>query len=321
MMNLKLFEKVCKIHNQKALKIVLEKFLEEYYPKVYNEDGFLYVPSGNVDVMLTAHMDTVHDKKCKKICEVTREKKKALWSPQGIGGDDRCGVFMIMEILRNTSLRPSIVFCEDEEIGGVGSKKFGKWIEKTDLATNVKYIIELDRRNATDAVFYDCGNEEFIKYITTTTGYKEEVGTFSDIGNISPVLDVASVNLSCGYYKEHTLDHYVVPDEMEHTYFKTIVLLMDAKNVEKFDYQEVTYTSKYGWGYGYGYYGGSKSWYYDDMIIAAMHNGKELLGRYYGASDMECLAQFLVDNPDVCYNEVTYVGDAEEFEELYSEVK
>ena len=313
-MNIKTFEKICKVKDQLALKKVLKTMLEKYYTNVVDMDGFLYVPSGNVDIMLTAHMDTVHKDKCKKIVEVVCEGKKALWSPQGIGGDDRCGVFMICELLRTTNYRPSIVFCEDEEIGGVGSDKFSTWLSENEEAQNIKYIIELDRRNGNDAVFYDCGNEEFIEYITNVTGYKEASGSFSDIGNISPVLDVASVNLSCGYYKEHTLDHYVVPDEMERTFENVKLLMSDAIYVDKFDYQEIKYD--YNWNKYFGSYGGTsygRGFDCDEYLIVASVNGMEVVGRYFGSYEA-CVGQFLMDNDNVCYNQIFFAGDPYDYE-------
>ena len=34
-------------------------------------------------------------------------------------------------------------------------------------------MIELDRANSKDAVFYECDNKDFTEYITSSTGYKE----------------------------------------------------------------------------------------------------------------------------------------------------
>lgn len=315
-MNIETFKRICKVHNQYALKKVLKEMLKRYYSTVIDEDGFLYVPSVNVDVMLTAHMDTVHPNKCKKIVEVERDGKKALWSPQGIGGDDRCGVFMICELLKTTEFRPSIVFCEDEEIGGRGSDKFANWLKNHDECTNIKYIIELDRKNATDAVFYDCGNDEFKDYITKTIGYKEAIGSFSDIGNISPVLDVASVNLSCGYYKEHTLEHYVVVSEMEHTFEVLKYLLDDSVNVDKFDYQEIEWypSNYYGYNYGYGYGGGLQQWAEEYMIVA-IKNGTQITEIYEGTYE-SCVGQFLMEHNDITYSEVYFVGDPYDYDDL-----
>lgn len=313
-MNIETFKKICKVKDQMKLKGVLKQMLSKYYPEVIDEDGFLYVRSQGVDVMLTAHMDTVHKEKCKKIVELKKDGQKILWSPQGIGGDDRCGIFMITELLKTTSFRPAIVFCEDEEIGCVGANKFAKWLDKNADASelNIKYLIELDRRNGNDAVFYDCGNKNFKEYITGAIGYVEAVGSYSDICEISPALDVASVNLSCGYYKEHTLDHYVIVEEMEKTFLAVRTLLAGADRVERFKYEEITYYSDYSSKYGSYYYGFDDD---DEYLIVAYKNGREIVGNYFGNADY-CLLSFLIDNPDVCYGEIVYTGSPYEYEEM-----
>lgn len=323
-MNMNSFENLCRIKDQMKLKGMLEKELRKFYPEVINKDGFVYAPSKNVDIMLTAHMDTVHDKSCKHIYKVVREGKDALWSPEGIGGDDRCGIWIILQILRTTEYRPAILFCEDEEIGGVGSKKFAKWIRQTEEGVNLKYLVQIDRRNGNDAVFYDCGNVEFQHYIENKTGFVEAHGTFTDICNISPELDVASVNLSCGYYLEHTLNHYVIPAEMDRTREAVLLLLEDVKNVEKFDYADI-WMSKYGKYCGYGFntgYSGYSSLYEDDdpIVVVAVKNGMEIIQQFDNYYDQdECILSFLIDNPDVCYNEITYIGSVYEYQSLYGD--
>lgn len=44
-----------------------------------------------VPVLLVAHLDTVHESPVRTIC--TSQQGNILMSPQGIGGDDRCGVY------------------------------------------------------------------------------------------------------------------------------------------------------------------------------------------------------------------------------------
>lgn len=253
--------------DQASLKAKLYKVLKSYYKEVVCEDGFLYA-RGSVDypILLTAHMDTVHEETVKKVEMFKNEGKTIISSPQGIGGDDRCGIWMIYKILTTTKYRPSILFCEDEEIGGVGSSKFADTQYVLDLA-ELKYLVELDRANDNDAVYYNCGNEDFMIYIEKTIGYKEAYGSFSDIGHLSPACGVASVNLSCGYYKQHTLKEYVVFEEMENTLEKVKVLLEDSRYCEPYDYQEVHWDrwSRYG-GYGYGRYEYRRwnDYFYDD---------------------------------------------------------
>ena len=122
------------------LKNVLRNELSKYYKEVISKDGFLYA-KGN-EIVLTAHMDTTpsleygNRKMVKKIYEYKENGKPIVDSPQGIGGDDRCGIYMIMQIVKTTDLRPTIVFCEDEEIGCIGSSKFSK----TDLVSKPKEL-------------------------------------------------------------------------------------------------------------------------------------------------------------------------------------
>lgn len=230
---------------QGKLKKWLEKLLRAKYKEVFNEDGFLYAKGeGGAPILLTAHMDTVHKDKCREIQVKKTKEETILWSPQGIGGDDRCGIWLIWMVLTKTKYRPSILFCEDEEIGGVGSNKFVDTDYANDLM-ELKYLVELDRANSNDAVYYDCGNEEFKEYIEKTIGYKESYGSFSDIGHLSPACDRASVNLSCGYYRQHTLEEYVIFEEMFATFKAVKKLLADSKECETYDYQEESYYKRW----------------------------------------------------------------------------
>ena len=102
------FKRICRM-NKDTLKGWLEKQLRTKYKEVINEDGFLYARGS--EVLLTAHMDTVHAHTCKDIQIMRKDGKTVLSSPQGIGGDDRCGIWLISQIIRHTKFRPSILFC------------------------------------------------------------------------------------------------------------------------------------------------------------------------------------------------------------------
>lgn len=255
------FVNIC-LPSQEDLKKVLEtKLIDAGYTDLVNEDGYLYA-KGTIPVLLTAHMDTVHRELVKDFYEYYDEEKKKHYisSPQGIGGDDRCGIYMILEIIKTHKC--SILFCEDEESGGIGSNKFCK-TEFINELSDLNYLIELDRANETDAVFYDCENNEFTDFIEKNTGYKEAYGSFSDISNLSPYCRVASVNLSCGYHNAHTTSEYVVVEEMFNT-IDVVKKLLDVE-CEQFEYIEKVYPKNWygGWNddwyddyYGYGNYGG-----------------------------------------------------------------
>ena len=237
-------------YSQMELKNKLHKELQKYYSKVKYKDGFVFA-KGTLPVMLVAHMDTVHKIQCTRDNIYVNAKNNIITSSVGIGGDDRCGVYMIMEILRTTYLRPSILFVEDEEIGSVGASKFIKRYDRNNLKLN--FIIELDRRNADDSVYYDLDNIDFENYINKF-GFETAFGSFTDICELCPVLNCAGVNLSCGYYQEHTTSHYVVFSEMYDTIRKVINILSEAKDTDYFEYKQKPYRTAYGW-YDYGAYG------------------------------------------------------------------
>ena len=303
---IKKFQKICR-ESAKNLKIWAFKELQQYYSNVVYGDGFIYAKGD--DVLLTAHLDTVHEYNPWKIkVEKVKGGFTKISSPQGIGGDDRCGVYMIFNILENTDYRPSILFCEDEEIGGIGSEKFCK-TEFIDELKELKFFIELDRANAKDVVFYRCGNIEFQMFVTETTSYDEAHGSFSDISHLSPATDVASVNISCGYYKAHTLEEYVMFEEMLASIEAVKRLLNASIKVDKFDYQE-EYSFDYGYGYGYGYgykydgYTSSVSDIYGMEFSYYNKEGKEEFDYVDGDSQMECLGAFLYNHPTLCFDDI-----------------
>lgn len=328
------FIELCK-YTQEELKSVLPgKLLELGYTEVVIEDGFIYA-KGKLPVLLTAHMDTVHKEPVKDFYEyINDEGNHIISSPQGIGGDDRCGIYMILDIALD--YKPSILFCEDEEIGRVGAKKFCSKTEFIEDLKNLNFLVELDRRDSNDAVFYSCDNPDFTKFVCDTTGYKEAHGSYSDISSLAPKCGVAAVNLSCGYYHAHQLTEEVVVEEMFDT-MDAVVKLLEAET-EQFEYIEKKYTSynygNYGDYYGNYYGGGSYNWdNYDDdedfdyeeyagyynrgnystakiiyMLMVELQNPDDetetITETVTGFTKADCWWDFFVDHPDVCYNDI-----------------
>lgn len=254
----------------KELQVTLAKYLKSIGRKIMQTNDFLYSP-GSFPVMLVAHMDTVHTQP-PTICKSA--DGKTWMAPEGIGGDDRCGIWIILNIIEKYHC--SVLFTQDEEIGMLGAKAFTR--AKKSLP-NVNYMVQLDRQGADDAVFYNCGNIEFIDFVLETTGHIEFFGTFSDISTLSPHFDIASVNLSCGYHSPHTHAEYIKLDEMANTQQAVERMLeATAENPKrKYDYQVSYYAVKpykNGWkNYGtynyddyddytgYGAYGSSRGHY------------------------------------------------------------
>ena len=225
--------------------------------KVKHGDGYIY-HKGTFPVLLCAHMDTVHKDRINTLVYANG----TISSPQGIGGDDRCGIYMILKILKKYDCH--VVFLEDEEVGCVGAKKFvNTKLCKKLKNEGLKYIIEFDRKENNHAVTYECDNKEFDKFITKEF-FKKEHGTCSDISYIAPELGIAAVNFSCGYYKEHKLEEWVNLQEMETIITEAMKVLERTKELEKpfeyirrvgFVYGRQWYDDYYD-GYGSGYYSG-----------------------------------------------------------------
>lgn len=247
---MKSFENICKM-TQPEVKKYMKKFLINKGYDVVDQDGFLYA-KGTVPVLLVAHMDTVHKEQCKTIVCVGDK----ISSPQGIGGDDRCGVFIIMNIIKE--LRCSVLLCEDEEIGCIGAHKFVKATRKsTDEAGNdvdvryideldVNYMVELDRKGNNDAVFYHGDNQDFIDFVEDATNFKFAHGSVSDISVLMPEAKISAVNLSCGYYNAHSITEYVMYDEMMDTIAATKSLIKE-KCDKPFEYVRKKYEPYHGY--------------------------------------------------------------------------
>ena len=198
------FEQIFQL-SQKRLKRELKAELIASGYTVQKQKGFLYA-AGTLPVLLVAHLDTVHRTQPETICYSA--DGTAMMSPQGIGGDDRAGVYMILRLIQ--SCHCHVLFCEDEETGGHGARAF----TKSGIVPDVNYIVELDRTGSNDAVFYQCRNRQFEQHINSF-GFQTAFGSFSDISILAPHLNLAAVNLSTGYYHAHQPGEYVRLDKVE----------------------------------------------------------------------------------------------------------
>lgn len=317
----KKFEQICKM-SQVVLKKYVENQLKYTHTDITVGDGFVFA-KGTLPILLVAHMDTVHDLLPNLI--VYNKEKDSVSCAEGIGGDDRCGIYMILEIIKNYNC--SVLFCEDEESGGIGARKFIETDLAKELISQFNYAIELDRKGSNDAVFYDCDNEDFEEFITTDF-YKTAWGSFSDISVVAPFLKCAAVNLSCGYYNAHTKNEYVVLGEMERSMEEVCKILERTTEGDKFEYVEVEYNNYYRGSYYYGSYnrssysgssykgsgykGSSYSWYDDYEDVFATYyliefwndKGKRELYETYASSEAEAVGRCLMMNPGICYNDI-----------------
>lgn len=212
------------------LKLLLSQF--GYENQITDNKNYL-IAEGDVPIALVAHLDTVHA--IEPFQFFYDEKEMVMWSPQGLGADDRAGVILILSIL-SEGYRPHLIFTTGEEHGGIGANKLVK--DYNEVPFNIDFMIELDRCGSEDAVFYNCMNLSFIDYICSF-GFTFEEGSFTDICILGQNWNIAAVNLSVGYYNEHTKAEYWDLFEADDTITKVINILR-SKNSNTYIYVPAT---------------------------------------------------------------------------------
>lgn len=217
---------------------MLKKAMADYLVEIYGRENVViekeYILAfGDIPVGLVAHMDTVHKSPVRDL--YYDKEENIMWSPQGIGADDRAGIYAIMELIAR-EYKPTIILTTDEEIGAIGAScVIGDY---PNAPCKLNFLIELDRRGEKDSVFYDCDNRLFEDYINYY-GFITEWGSFSDISYIAPAWGVAAVNLSIGYYNEHSLAEYLNIHHMFATIDKVGLILENVCSDDFFEYIEM----------------------------------------------------------------------------------
>jgi len=233
---IKLFKQICK-YTTEELKIFLNNFLSKFYNNIIRTKDYI-IAEGDIPIALCAHMDTVALYQLTKIFYDAEEQ--VMWSPDLLGADDRAGVFAILLLIAH-GYKPTVIFTDEEEVGGIGAKALVTRYPKFPFG-KIKCIIELDRTGSKDAVFYLCDNRKFESYINSY-GFKTNVGSFSDISVIAPKWDCAAVNLSVGYYNEHSEAEYLNFNELFGTIEKVKKILDDASGMPYFNYVPLKFDS------------------------------------------------------------------------------
>ena len=231
----KLFERLVSL-SQKEMKRALTKYLKSTYEEVIIDKDYL-VGIGNIPIALVAHMDTVFKFPVSNL--YYDPKKDVLWSPEGLGADDRAGIFAILKIIQN-GYRPSVIFTTDEELGGIGASMLAE-LDPCPIP-ELKYLIELDRRGTNDCVFYDCYCPEFVDYVESF-GFCERWGSFSDISFLMPKWKVCGVNLSVGYEDEHSYSEILSVGPLFDT-IRKVENMLSVETIPDFEYNDLNVITK-----------------------------------------------------------------------------
>ena len=193
----RLFEKLVSL-TEKGMLQAMNQYLKTKYDSIITTKDYI-IAVGSIPIALVAHMDTVFKTPVSDL--YYDAKKGVMWSPDGLGADDRAGIFAIIKILQD-GLRPSIILTTGEEEGGVGACAICEKYPQCPIP-GLKYMIQLDRHGTNDCVFYDCYCPEFVDYVESF-GFCERWGSFTDISFLMPEWQIVGVNLSVGYEDEHS---------------------------------------------------------------------------------------------------------------------
>ena len=214
--------------------------LMKYLKKELKNNGYINIiqtkdyifAEGDLPICLLAHCDTVFNQLPSEW--IYDKRKEVLWSPDGAGFDDRVGILIILNLI-NMGFKPTIIFTTGEEVGGMGAFRLIADFPEYPFQIKPKFLLQLDRRGKSDCVFYDCNNKKFIKKIEHY-GFKTAEGLFTDISIIAPIWEIAAVNLSVGYYDEHTKAERVYLKETRGTLRKVVNILTDIDKLPCYKY-------------------------------------------------------------------------------------
>ena len=139
--------------------------------------------------------------------------------PTGIGGDDKCGVYGCLELLKELPNLKAAFFVS-EETGCHGSRK-----SDPEFFKNVGYGIQFDAPENNmiseylmskkmfdrDSEFFRVGGELITEHFPADTKYHKH--PYTDIYMVNQLFNIPCFNISIGYYRYHTANEYVVVED------------------------------------------------------------------------------------------------------------
>lgn len=180
-----------------------------------NEDAYtIFMPkSDEMMPCIVSHADIVGKN---EPIELKISDKGVMTNPDGIlGADDRAGCYIIGEMMK-AKVRARFIITENEECGGIGAGACAKEEPLEIIAPMTSCFIELDRRGSNDCATYGVDNSALIQ-IFGEHGYNEAWGSYTDIVDLCEATNIAGVNLSVGYYNEHTKNESLNLKELDDT--------------------------------------------------------------------------------------------------------
>ena len=205
-------------------------FFKDFKNNIYVTKQTTPLEQGQFFPSVVAHMDTVHELDTINIKEelnfnLQKQMKPSLkayndeGNPTGIGGDDKCGIFACLELLKELP-NIKVAFFVSEETGCHGSKFANEKFFK-----NVGYSIQFDAPGNRMVSEFLMGTRLFEKVSEFNTKTKKvldesfvkpEYGShpYTDVYALKKLFDFSCINIAIGYYNYHTRNEYVVIEDV-----------------------------------------------------------------------------------------------------------
>jgi hypothetical protein len=226
---------------------------------LYTHNGNIYATKGVSDTYpcMVSHMDTVHD-----IAEdlhpiecwgAITGLNRVTMEQSGIGGDDKVGVYITLEMMERFDVM-KVAFFRDEEVGCAGSYE-------ADLSffDDCRFVLQCDRKGNDDFVtvasgvdLSSCDFQEAVAPIINSYCYKFAHGMMTDVMALKQMGVQCSVaNMSCGYYRPHSHDEYVEVADVDNCMDMCISIIENCTDV--YTHKHVKPKAKKGKGLWGGY--------------------------------------------------------------------
>jgi di/tripeptidase len=183
---------------------IFNLFNETFKNCVYKKNNYLYIKGVLTNVLFNAHVDTVKSGRNFNL----KRYGDVIYNSLGIlGADDRAGVYILYELAKAGG---SILLTNFEESTGMGVKTFCKDFKEL----NHNLFVGLDRKGFKEFVSYTYSNNA-IDSIFKKLGYEKKMGSHSDVRTLTENFSRYNVNLSAGFYNEHTTGEYLSLSSMK----------------------------------------------------------------------------------------------------------
>lgn len=184
----------------------LRWYLNSIYPKVEtNSFKYLYA-QGTSPFCLMAHVDTLrNNRKPLRLFSID----DCVVNKNGLlGADDRAGIHAIIKLIETRYEKhyelPSIIITNYEEVGFWGIKQFihDKVLKKPNFP---RFCINLDRQGYREYVTYGFDLPANIRFLLSLFILEHvESRSCADNAFLTDSYGIPSINMSIGYYNEHT---------------------------------------------------------------------------------------------------------------------